>query len=71
MLSIAGTLTVTIIINKLLREDAGMLITFLNFGIRQIGVLLLVSLGVAFIATFFPVKKIASMKPIDAIKNRK
>ena len=71
VLSIAGTLTVTIIINKLLREDAGMLITFLNFGIRQIGVLLLVSLGVAFIATFLPVKKIASMKPIDAIKNRK
>jgi len=71
VLSVAGTLSVTIVINNLLREDAGLLITFLNFGIRQIAVLLAVSLAVALIATFLPVKKIASMKPIDAIKNRK
>ena len=71
VLSLAGTISVTIVINSVLRNDAGLLITFLNFGIRQIGLLLLVSLAVAFIATFFPVKKIASMKPIDAIKNRK
>lgn len=71
VLSIAGTLTVTVLINNILRNDVGLLITFLNFGIRQIALLLLVSLAVAFIATFFPVKKIASMKPIDAIKNRK
>ena len=71
VLSLAGTISVTIVINSLLRDEAGMLITFLNFGIRQIGILLAVSLAVAFIATFLPVKKIASMKPIDAIKNRK
>ena len=71
VLAFAGTLSVTIVINNLLRNEAGLLITFLNFGIRQVGLLLLVSLFVAFIATFFPVKKIASMKPIDAIKNRK
>ena len=71
VLSLAGTITVTIVLNSLLRDEAGLLITFLNFGIRQIGILLAVSLAVAFIATFLPVKKIASMKPIDAIKNRK
>ncbi|MBE6645455.1 MAG: ATP-binding cassette domain-containing protein [Ruminococcaceae bacterium] len=71
ILSVAGTGVVTFFINGALRNDAGLLITFLNFGIRQIGLLLLVSLGVALIATFLPVKKIASMKPIDAIKNRK
>ncbi len=71
VLSIAGTLTVTLIINSVLREEAGLLITFLNFGLRQIVLLLLISLFVAFISTFIPVKKIASMKPIDAIKNRK
>ena len=71
VLSLAGTLSVTIVLNNVLRNDAGILITFLNFGIRQVGLLLLVSLAVAFVATFFPVKKIASMKPIDAIKNRK
>jgi ABC-type lipoprotein export system ATPase subunit len=71
VLAVAGTLSVTIVINSLLRNEAGLLITFLNFGIRQIGLLLGVSLLVAFIATLFPVKKIASLKPIDAIKNRK
>ena len=71
VLSLIGTITVTVLVNTLLRNEAGLLITFLNFGIRQIGLLLLISLGVAFIATFLPVKKIASMKPIDAIKNRK
>ena len=71
VLALAGTLSVSIVINTLLRDSAGLLITFLNFGIRQVGLLLIVSLAVAFIATFFPVRKIASMKPIDAIKNRK
>ena len=71
VLAVAGTLSVTIVINSLLRNEAGLLITFLNFGIRQVGLLLGVSLLVAIIATFFPVRKIASMKPIDAIKNRK
>ncbi len=68
-LSLAGTFSVTMVINKLLREDAGILITFLNFGVRQIAVLLGVSILVALIATFLPVKKIASMKPIDAIRS--
>jgi ABC-type antimicrobial peptide transport system permease subunit len=71
VLSVAGTLTATILINSTLRNDVGMLITFLNFGVRQVAILLGVSLLIAFIATFLPVKKIASMKPIDAIKNRK
>lgn len=71
VLSIIGTLSITLVINNMLRNEAGLLITFLNFGIRQVGILLGVSLAVAFLATFLPVKKIASMKPIDAIKNRK
>ncbi len=71
VLSMTGTFVLTLTINGVLRDSAGILITFLTFGLRQIGILLLVSLGVAFIATFLPVKKIASMKPIDAIKNRK
>ena len=71
VLSVAATLTVTIVVNNVLRDDVGMLITFLNFGVRQILLLLGVSLLVALVATFIPVKKIASMKPIDAIKNRK
>ena len=71
VLSVIGTLTVTLLINSALRDEARLLITFLDFGIRQIGLLFLVSIAVALIATFLPVKKIASMKPIDAIKNIK
>lgn len=71
VLALVTTGTVVYVINGIFREDLGLLVTFLTFGIRQMGLLLGVSLLVAIIATFFPVKKIASMKPIDAIKNRK
>ena len=71
VLSVIGTVTVTVVVNNALRNNVGMLITILNFSIRQVGILLLISLLVALVATFFPVNKIASMKPIDAIKNRK
>jgi ABC-type antimicrobial peptide transport system permease subunit len=71
VLALFTTGAVVYVINGIFREEIGLLITFLTFGIRQVGLLLGVSLLVATIATFFPVKKIASMKPIDAIKNRK
>ena len=48
----------------------GILLTVLNFGIRQIALLLAVSLIVAAVASFIPVKRIASKKPIDAIRDR-
>jgi putative ABC transport system permease protein len=71
VLALFTTGAVVYVINGIFREEIGLLITFLTLGIRQVGLLLGVSLLVATIATFFPVKKIASMKPIDAIKNRK
>ncbi len=70
-LSLATTGVTVYILNSIFRNDVGLLVTFLSFGVRQVALLLGVSLVVAIIATFFPVKKIASMKPIDAIKNRK
>ncbi len=69
-LAIATTGVVSAVINSILRDDIGILITILSFGIRQIGLLLLASLAVASISTFIPVKKIASKKPIDAIRKR-
>ncbi|MBE6692497.1 MAG: ABC transporter ATP-binding protein/permease [Ruminococcaceae bacterium] len=60
---------ITAVINEVLRQDVGLLITVLHFGIRQILVVLAVSVGVAAVASFLPVKKIASKRPIDAIKN--
>ncbi len=70
VLSSVGVFVVTTIINNIVRNHYGILITILNFGPRQVGLLLLVSFVIAAAASFIPVKKIASKKPIDAIRNR-
>jgi len=69
VLSLIGVYTVTAVINNATRTNLGALITVLDVGIRQIGLLFIISIGVAAVASFLPVKKIASKKPIDAIKN--
>ena len=48
----------------------GMNLTLLNFSLRQIALILGVSMVVAFIASLLPVYKIARKQPIDAINNR-
>ena len=63
-------LVVVMIINNVLRSQIGILITILHFGIRQVILTLVISVAVAALASFFPVKKTASKKPIDAIRNR-
>ncbi len=69
VLAFTGTGVITFIINIVLRR-IGLLVTVLNFGIRQFIILAIISIGVAFVASFLPVKKIASKRPIDAIRNR-
>lgn len=70
VLSSIGVFAATVIFNQLMRREVGILITILSFGPRQLILLLAVSLLVAFIASFLPVKRIASKRPIDAIRNR-
>lgn len=70
VLSTIGVFAVTNIINGIVRNELGILITILSFTPRQIILLLAVSILVAFVASFFPVKKIASKRPIDAIRDR-
>ena len=70
VLSSIGVFAVTEIINTIIRKELGILITVLNFGIRQILLLFAVSIVVAFTASYIPVKRIASKKPIDAIRER-
>lgn len=70
VLSSVGVFIFTTIINTVIRNELGVLITVLRFGIRQILLLFVVSIVVAFLASFLPVRKIASKKPIDAIRNR-
>ncbi len=70
VLSAIGVFVITVLINMVIRTELGLLLTVFNFGIRQIVLIFAVSVFAAFISSFLPVKKIASMRPIDAIKNR-
>jgi len=58
------------VLNSVVRSQTGILITLLHFGVRQIALVLIISVAVAALASFFPVRKAASKKPIDAIRNR-
>ncbi len=51
-------------------HNSGINITLLSFGVRQFILMLLVSVGVALLASFLPVYNIAKRKPIDAIRDR-
>lgn len=70
LLSCIATGAVTALINNLIRNEAGILITILNFGPRQIIMLLAISILVAAISSFLPVYRIASKRPIEAIRNK-
>ncbi len=70
ILSTIGVGLVTYIINYVIRHEFGILITVLTFDLRQVILLLAVSIFVAFVASYLPVKKIASKRPIDAIRDR-
>ena len=67
--ALAATIAATTVFNTLVRKN-GINVTLLSFGIRQIVLMLVISLGVAAIASFLPVWNIAKRKPVDAIKNK-
>lgn len=67
--TVASGITVALT-NASLRSSYGLPITLLSFGIREIGLILLGCVATALVASFLPVLRIASKKPIDAIKNR-
>lgn len=68
IISIAATFGVVLWINHILRTDYQLLITVLIFGFRQLLLMLVISVGVAFISSFLPVMRIARKKPVDAMK---
>ena len=69
ILAIAATITTTTVFNNIVRNE-GLNVTLLHFGIRQVILMLLISIAVAAIASFLPVWNIARRKPVDAIKNK-
>ena len=58
------------IINYVVRVKMGILVTVLHFGIRQILLLAVLSVAIAAVASFLPVRKFASKRPIDAIRDK-
>ena len=70
MFSAAACGAIVFLINYLLRTKAGILITVLHFGVRQLLLLFVISVGIAALASFLPVRRIAAKKPIDAIRDK-
>jgi ABC-type antimicrobial peptide transport system permease subunit len=74
MIAFSFAIILTFIISKLINtslvNEYNLMFTLLSPGIRQILLVLAVSVGVAFISTFIPVYKIAMKRPIDAIRDR-
>ncbi len=66
ILSFAGILA----INLIIRNELGFDLTLFSFDLRQILLLLAVSVAVAIISSFLPVNKIARKTPIDAMRDR-
>ncbi|MCL2281509.1 MAG: ABC transporter ATP-binding protein/permease [Dehalococcoidia bacterium] len=60
---------ISTILNSTFRDKYGLIITIFSFGIRQLILILIVSVGAAFIASFIPTTRISNKKPIDAINN--
>ncbi len=57
-------------INSAVLSGMNMEIVLLNVGIRQVVLILAISVAAAFLASFLPTFKISRKKPIDAINNR-
>jgi len=69
ILSTAAVVAGIIITNNWM-HNSGINVTLLTYGPRQFIVMLIISVGVALLASFLPVYKIAKRKPVDAIKDR-
>ena len=69
ILAMSTTIAAVIFTNSWMAQQ-GINITLLHFGIRQIALMILISVAVALIASFLPVYNIARRKPIDAIRDK-
>lgn len=68
LISSVVTGLIVYIINTVCREDYNLVITILNFGIIQLAIMFVISVSVAFVASFIPVYRVSKKKPIEAIR---
>lgn len=54
--------------NYVMKHQFGLAISFVNFGIRQVAILFCLSFAVAFLASYIPIKRVAKLSPVEAIR---
>ena len=67
VLSTAVVITGIFVANTAMHNE-GITITLLNYGVRQFVLMLVISVGVALLASFLPVNRIAKKKPVESIR---
>lgn len=70
VLSVIGTFVVCIVFNAIVSSMYTLALHVLHFGILQVFLLALVSIGVAVIASAIPLYKLSKKKPVDSIQDR-
>lgn len=70
VLSIAVSIPAVILINQTVASQIGADLTLIAFTLRQVGLIVLIAIASALLASILPVLGIARKKPIDAINNR-
>ena len=68
VVSIALLVVLTPITNLLLQDYLSIKLSILTFGFRQALAIVLLSFGIAFVASIIPILRIARQKPVDAIR---
>ncbi len=56
------------VLNDTIRNDYGILIKIIDINIRQVLLVLSLSVGVSLVSTIIPLRKITKMNPVDAIR---
>lgn len=71
VLAVIFTFLGVLLVNYILVGQFGISVILLKMGFRQVAWLAFISVVVAVLSSFFPVRRISNLKPIDAIQNRK
>ncbi|MDE6758237.1 MAG: ATP-binding cassette domain-containing protein [Clostridia bacterium] len=70
ILSIFVALGATLGINKYLQGKFAVQFTILNFGVRQIAIVMLISVVTAVLSSLIPIYRLSKKKPIDCIQDK-
>ena len=69
-LAVVGIIVATLQLNGFLSNQLGLTLAIFNISPIIMGEMLLLTVVIVLTASFLPVKRVSSMKPIDAIKNK-